>query len=124
MAVGHSDDVDAADAIAIAIDQCRAQLGGIVPQAGVLVAAFDSFDPSLVAAVRDAFPGVALMGSTSSAEMSSTSGFLEDSVSLAMFASDAIDVTAGLGVGLDTDVDAACRAAITEARSTTQREPK
>ena len=78
MAVGHSDDVDAADAIAIAIDQCRAQLDGLAPQAGFLVAAFDSFDPSLVATVRDAFPGCAVMGSTSSAEMSSTSGFLEE----------------------------------------------
>jgi hypothetical protein len=85
MAVGHSDDVDAADAIAIAVDQCRDQLNGLAPQAGFLVAAFDSFDPSLAAAVRDAFPGCALMGSTSSAEMSSTSGFLEDSVSLALF---------------------------------------
>lgn len=124
MAVGHSDDVDAADAIAIAIDQCRAQLDGLAPQAGFLVAAFDSFDPSLVAAVRDAFPGCALMGSTSSAEMSSTSGYLEDSVSLALFASDDIDITAGLGVGLDRDVVGACRAAIAEARSTTDRDPK
>ena len=124
MAVGHSDDVDAADAIAIAIEQCRAQLDGLAPQAGVLVAAFDSFDPSLVATVRAAFPGCALMGSTSSAEMSSTSGFLEDSVSLALFASDEIDITAGLGLGLDRDVDGACRAAIDEARSKSDRDPK
>lgn len=124
MAVGHSDDVDAADAIAIAVDQCRAQLDGLAPQAGFLVAAFDSFDPSLVATVRDAFPGCALMGSTSSAEMSSTSGFLEDSVSLALFASDDIDVTTGLGLGLDRDVDGACRAAIAEARSKSDRDPK
>lgn len=124
MAVGHSDDVDAADAIAIAVDQCRDQLNGLAPQAGFLVAAFDSFDPSLVAAVREAFPGCALMGSTSAAEMSSTSGFLEDSVSLALFASDDIDITAGLGLGLDRDVDAACRAAIAEARSKSHRDPK
>jgi hypothetical protein len=124
MAVGHSDEVDAADAIAIAIGQCRDQLGGLAPQAGFLVAAFDSFDPSLVATVRDAFPGCALMGSTSSAEMSSTTGFLEDSVSLALFASDDIDITAGLGLGLDRDVDGACRAAIAEARSKSDRDPK
>lgn len=124
MAVGHSDDVDAADAIAIAVDQCRDQLDGLAPQAGFLVAAFDSFDPSLVATVRDAFPGCALMGSTSSAEMSSTSGYLEDSVALALFASDDIDITAGLGLGLDRDVDGACRAAIAEARSTSDRDPK
>ena len=124
MAVGHSDDVDAADAIAIAIDQCRTQLDGLAPQAGFLVAAFDSFDPSLVATVRDAFPGCALMGSTSSAEMSSTSGFLEDSVSLALFASDDIEITAGLGLGIDRDVDAACREAVAEARSQSSRDPK
>ncbi len=124
MAVGHSDDVDAADAIAIAIDQCRDQLDGLAPQAGFLVAAFDSFDPSLVATVRDAFPGCALMGSTSSAEMSSTHGFLEDSISLALFASDDIDISAGLGLGLDRDVDGACRAAIAEARSKSDRDPK
>jgi hypothetical protein len=124
MAVGHSDEVDAADAIAIAIDQCRDQLDGLAPQAGLLVAAFDSFDSSLVATVRDAFPGCALMGSTSAAEMSSTTGFLEDSVSLALFASDDIDITAGLGLGLDRDVDGACRAAIDEARSKSDRDPK
>jgi hypothetical protein len=124
MAVGHSDDVDAGDAIAIVIDQCRTQLGGLAPQAGYLIAAFNTFDMALVAAVREAFPGVELMGATSSAEMSSTSGFLEDSISLVLFASDDIDVTAGLGVGLDGDVDGACRAAIAEARSTTTRDPK
>jgi hypothetical protein len=124
MAVGHSDDVDAADAIAIAIEQCRTQLDGVMPQAGILVAAFDSFDPALVVAVRTAFPGVALMGSTSSAEMSSTSGFLEDSVSLALFASDDIDMTAGFGIGLDSDVESACHAAVAQARSTTARDPK
>jgi hypothetical protein len=64
------------------------------------------------------------MGSTSSAEMSSTTGFLEDSVSLALFASDDIDITAGLGLGLDRDVDGACRAAIAEARSRSDRDPK
>lgn len=87
-------------------------------------AAFDSFDPSLVVAVREAFPGCAVMGSTSSAEMSSTSGFLEDSVSLALFASDDIDITAGLGLGLDRDVDDACREAVAEARSKSDRDPK
>jgi hypothetical protein len=46
MVVGHSDDVDAADAIAIAVDQCRDQLDGLAPQAGFLVAAFDKLDSS------------------------------------------------------------------------------
>ena len=54
----------------------------------MLLSVFESFDPSLVAAVRTAFPGVHVMGSTSAAEVSSVEGFLEDSVTLALFASD------------------------------------
>jgi hypothetical protein len=33
MAVGHSDDVDPADAIATAIEECRGTLAGVPPQA-------------------------------------------------------------------------------------------
>jgi hypothetical protein len=124
MAVGHSDDVDAGLAIAAAIEQCRSALAGRIPTAGMLLSVYETFDPSLVAAVRAAFPGVHIMGSTSAAEVSSIAGFLEDSVTLALFASDTADVTTGLGVGLGVDVDAACRAAVTEARPTAGREPK
>jgi hypothetical protein len=124
MAVGHSDDVDPLDAIATAIEQCRTSLGGMKPQAGMLISVFESFDPTLIDAVRTAFPGVNVMGSTSSAEVSSTAGFLEDSMTLALFASDSADVTAGLGTGLGSDVDAACQAAAGEALAATTREPK
>ena len=54
MAVGHSDDVDLRDAIAAAIEECRTSPGGLLPQAGILVSAFDSFDPVLVTTVREA----------------------------------------------------------------------
>jgi hypothetical protein len=124
MAVGQSDDVDPGDAIAAVIEQCRASLAGLSPQAGILITAFDSFDPVLVESVRKAFPGVSVMGSTSAAEVSSVSGFQEDSVALALFASDTADVTAGLGTGLGDDVDAACRAAVGQAMAATRREPK
>ena len=122
MAVGHSDEVDPAEAIAAAIEQCRATLDGRPPQAGILFASFDSYDPGIVAAVRSAFPGVHIMGCTSSAELSSIGGFQEDSMVLALFASDAIDITAGLGTDIALDVDAACRAAIAQARAGTQHD--
>jgi hypothetical protein len=64
------------------------------------------------------------MGSTSSAEVSSVGGYLEDSVSLALFASDSCDITTGLGAGLAEDVDAACRQAVREALAATTRPPK
>ena len=57
MAVGHSDEVDPAEAIAAAIEQCRATLDGRPPQAGILFASFDSYEPSIVAAVRRRVPG-------------------------------------------------------------------
>jgi hypothetical protein len=123
MAVGQSDDVDPSDAIATAIDACRAALGGRSPQAGIIFSAFDSFDPSIVTAVRDAFPGVSIMGSTSAAEISSD-GYREDSVTLALFAADGVDVTTGLGRGLGHDVEAACADAVGQARAATGREPK
>src|SRR4029077_18694052 len=113
MAVGHSDDVDLMDAVAVVIDQCRAGLHGLEPQAGILFAAWDSFDQSVVDAVLEAFPGVQIIGGTSAAEVSSINGYQEDSITLSLFASDDVDVTVGLGGGLAVDVDAACRAAVT-----------
>ena len=124
MAVGHSDDVDPGDAIATAIDECRATLAGRSPQAGIFFCTVDSFDPSLVARVREAFPSINLMGSTSASEISSVKGYMEDSMTLALFASDDIDFTVGFGAGLATDLEGACRAAATQAMAGTSREPK
>ena len=124
MAVGQSDEVEPMDAIAAAIGECKAALGDLRPQAGILFSAFDSFDPSIVAALREAFPDATVVGSTSAAEISSPGGYQEDSITLAMFASDMVDITAGLGTGLGLDVDAACRAAAAQAIAATDREPK
>ena len=99
-------------------------LGGRLPQAGILITVFESFDPRSSARVRAAFPGVSVMGSTSAAEVSSVGGFQEDSITLALFAADGADVTTGLGAGLGVDVDAACRAAVAQALAGTSREPR
>ena len=123
MTVGHSDDVDPIDAMAVVIEQCRAGLHGLKPQAGILFAAFDSFDRSVVDAVVEAFPGVQVIGGTSAAEVSSVNGYQEDSITLSLFASDDVDVTVGLGGGLADDVDAACRAAVGQALTATTKDP-
>jgi hypothetical protein len=124
MAVGHSDDVDSGDAIAAVIDDCRSALGGRSPQAGILFCSVDSFEPAVIARVRDAFPGVNVMGSTSASEISSVNGYMEDSMTLALFASEEIDVTIGFGTGLGTDIDTACRSAAAQALAGTKREAK
>src|SRR6476660_3897931 len=122
MAVGQSDEVAPADAIAAAIEECKAALGDLRSRAGILFSAFDSFDPSVATALREAFPDATVMGSTSAAEISSSAGYQEDSITLAMFASDVVDVTAGLGTGLSRHIEAACRAAAAQALAGTDRE--
>ncbi len=124
MAVGHSDDPEPADAIAAVIAECRATLDGRAPQAGLLFSAFDSFDPSIVAAVRDAFPGVRVVGATSGGELSSMGGYQEDSITLALFASDDVEIRVGMGQGLATDAGAAARAAVEEALTGLTKEPR
>jgi len=124
MAVGQSDDVDPRRAIESAIEQCRTQLAGKSPRAGILFCALDSFDPDLIELVRVAFPGVDLMGSTSVAEMSSGHGLLEDSLELALFASDDVDIGVGIGTGVDVDVDAACRTAVAGALAGMSSSPR
>jgi hypothetical protein len=124
MAVGHSDDVDAGDAIAAAIAQCKTTLAGTEPQAGILFAGFDGFDPGVVATIREAFPSAHIVGCTSSAELSSLNGYQEGSLALAMLASDTIDMTVGIGTGLGRDVSAACHAAVDHALAASEREPR
>src|SRR4029079_8642747 len=107
MAVGQSDDVDPATAVDEAIDQCRVALAGDRPRVGILIASQDSYDPQLPVAVRNAFPGIEVIGTTSAAEMSSVGGYREDSIALAAFASDEIEMAVGFAQDIELDAAAA-----------------
>src|SRR4051794_28171739 len=124
MAVGQSDDVDPQAAVAEAIEQCRAQLAGRTALAAMLFVAFDSYEPGLCGAVRDAFGGIDVMGSTSAAEMSSTIGYREDSVALAVFASDNIDCVIGFAPEVATEARKATSEAVRRALARTTQEPR
>jgi len=124
MAVGQSDDVDGVAAVREAIEQCREQLGGDEPRAGLLFATFDSFDPALVREVREAFPGIRLIGSSSSAEMSSVVGYREDSVTLAVFVSDTVQFTTAAATWELGGVEAAGRTAVEAACAATDATPR
>ena len=89
MAVGHSDDIEPEDAVATVVAECDRALAGAKPVAGLLFLAYDNDPTPFLSGVRAAYPDVELIGSTSMGEMSSTLGFREDSVTLALFASDA-----------------------------------
>src|SRR3954467_6521894 len=103
MAVGHSGDVDLDQVLRELFASTDAQLDGAHPVAGLLLSSWDQDHANLVAAVREHYPTMALAGSTTAGEMTSVLGFLEDSVALAVFASDTVEVTAGLGRRLRED---------------------
>src|SRR5687767_7962659 len=124
MAVGHSDDVDAGDALDDVLEQCARNLDGSEPKAGLLLATHEDHPQPLIEGVRDAYPDVELIGSTSAAEMSSVLGFQEGSIVLALFASDTVDITGGLGTGLASDPSGTARRAVREALDKTDREPR
>lgn len=123
MAVGHSDDIDLDVALATVFEQCEAALAGAEPKAGLLMAAWEADHRSIVDAVRARYPGIELAGSTTAGEMSSVLGFQEDSIALTLFASDTVEITAGLGLGLGSDVRAATQAAVDQARAKTTLHP-
>jgi hypothetical protein len=124
MAVGHSDDVDLDVALADVFARCDDGLRGAAPQAGLLFSAWATDHQAVVGAIRQRYPEVELIGSTAAGEMSSTLGFQEDSIALALFASDQVDVVAGLGTRLSEDPRAAARQAVEEARAKSGREPR
>jgi hypothetical protein len=124
MAVGHSDDIDADLAARTIVDQCRDRLEGIEPKAGLLFSAWETDHEAVLRCVKERLPGIELIGSTSSGEISSEMGYQEDSITLALFASDDVDITGGMATNLWDDVPAAARSAVEQARAKTTKEPK
>jgi hypothetical protein len=117
MAVGHSDDIDLDAAIETVFSECDAALAGASPRAGLLYISWDADHQRLVDAVRGRYPGIEIAGATSAGEMSSVIGLAEDSVALALFASDTVEITAGLGRNLAADPARATRDAVEQART-------
>jgi hypothetical protein len=124
MAVGHSDDVDLASALGEVFTQCDAGLVGVTPRAALLVSAWGIDHQYAIDQIRARYPGIELAGSSSSGEMSSVLGFREDSLALALFASDSIDIVVGLGRDLVADCLAAARQAVAEATAKTRLPPR
>ena len=123
MAVGHSDDIDVERALDAVIEECEAVLAGAIPSAGLLLASWGADHQVLIDRIRGRYPGIQLAGATSAGEMSSILGFSEDSVALALFASDTVDITAGMGRDLARDPAAAIRHAVDEARAASDLPP-
>lgn len=122
--VGHSNDPDSLDAIAEAIQQCTRSLAGVVPQAGVLFTAIDFDFPLILQEIQVAFPGIQLIGSTTNGEISSILEFQQDSITLMLFASDTVEMRAGVGLNVSKNPIQAARQAVEQAQANSKIPPK
>ncbi len=113
LVVGHSDDVDAVDAIREVVRQCNAQLEGDSPPiAGLLFAGIDYDHASLLNVLGEAWPGLPIIGGTTDGEFSSSSGYHDDSVALTLFCGSGIEVGVGVGERLSDGVETAVSTAL------------
>lgn len=121
--VGQAEGTDTRKTSRAIIEQCKAQLNGLVPTAGILFAA-DHFDHArALGEIAASFPGLELSGCTSSGEISSAMGFSQDSMCLMLFASDTISMASGIGLNLSTAPDQAVRQAVNDAHARLEGEP-
>ncbi|MES9897895.1 MAG: FIST N-terminal domain-containing protein [Sedimenticola sp.] len=121
-AVGHSEDPDAQGAMDEIREQCEKTLSGHKPKAGIVYAAIDFDHEELLTIIDEFWPGLELIGCTTDGEVSSELGFSEDSIVLLLFASDTIDITAGIGEGLKDDTKTACREAVEMASAKSEKD--
>jgi hypothetical protein len=119
--VAHSEEADAGAAVEEILQQCKSKLKGAVPSAGLLFAAIDFEHEALLGEITRALPGIELIGCTTDGELSSELGFREDSATLILFASDTVDIRAGIGRNLSVDLAGACRSAVEIAKAKTDK---
>jgi hypothetical protein len=119
--VAHSEETDATAVAEELLERCRTKLGSRPARAGLLFAAIDVDHQVLLDAIHQRHPDLELIGCTTDGEVSSELGFCEDSATLMLFASDTVDITAGVGHGLSRDVAGACREAVQQSKAKTRK---
>ncbi|MEH2061301.1 MAG: FIST N-terminal domain-containing protein [Nostoc sp.] len=122
--VGHSDDPDSQNAIAEVLEECSRSLAGSLPQAGILFTAIDFDHLLILQRIQDAFPGIELIGGTANGEISSILEFQQDSVTLMLFATDEMEIRAGIGRRVSKNPTLAAQEAIAQAKAKGASSPK
>lgn len=115
-AQGQAEGIDTLKIVESVIIQCRQQLEGRLPQAGIVFAGADFDHQQILDEINRSFPGIELIGCTTVGELSSSYGFSDDSVSLMVFYSNDIEIRAGVGRRLSEDPQAAVNAALRQVK--------
>jgi hypothetical protein len=120
--LGHSEDVDSAEAIREVLDQLATALEGLKPQAGIMFCSEDLDHALILSAIRSAFSDIELIGCTTDGELSSIGGFAEDALTLMVIVSDTVEIRAGVGREASRPGDEAGRLAAMTARAGLNRQ--
>ncbi len=121
--LGQSEGTDTKSVVEQAIDDCKQQLQGSRPQAGIVFAG-PYFDHSLMLdIINDTFPEIGLVGCSTSGNFSSFHGVSEDAVTLILFASDSLVFSVGVGKDLSNNWQAAVDQVIDSATASLQGSP-
>ncbi len=115
--LGQAEDIDTQRAVEHAIYQCRQQLNGHAPQAGIVFAGINFDHRLMLDQINGNFPDLALIGCTTAGEFSSSYGFSDDSIALMVFYSDQIEIKAGIGRLLSENPTAAVKSAVNQAKN-------
>ncbi len=116
-AIGHSEDPESLAAIEEVLEQCHQTLADQHPGAGILFAGIDFDHELILQRIHQAFPDIALIGGTTDGEISSQSGFQQDSITLMLLCCDRIQFSAGVGTNLSQDPQAAVQQAVQQAQA-------
>lgn len=123
VALGHSEEPFSEDAAQEIIEQCRESLGDAVPAAGILFAGVDYDTNIVLEKIRKEFPGIQMVGCSSSGEISSAKGYSESSLLLITFASDTISMASVVARNISKDIEASVKEALAEAKAKLKGEP-
>src|SRR6478672_1159703 len=104
VAIGHSEDPFTEDATSEVINTCREGLDGLNPTACMIFSAVDYEYEVILKKIREEFPGIQIVGCSSSGEFSSNIGYSEGSVLLVVFASDTISMATVVARNISKDV--------------------
>ncbi|MGL5270791.1 MAG: FIST signal transduction protein [Selenomonadaceae bacterium] len=123
VAVGHSEEVDSLDAVEAVLKMCQEDLGGLLPQAGILYTAIEYEHPVILNRIMDCYPQLELIGCTTDGEISSKIGFDEDSITLMLFYADCVEIKAGCGRKLLAGTQTTVKTAVDSAKSELKKKP-
>jgi hypothetical protein len=124
MAVGHSTELDLDAALEEIFAQCDEALDGVPAKAALVFATHDTDHERLLERMAERYPGIAITGSSSTGEVSSRLGFEEDSIVVALFASDVVGFAVGVGTGVRSDPARAAAEAVAAAMASACGEPR